>query len=141
MATQRVIVAKIVGDAVPILIKRFAAWPARDPRDEDEPVICNEVDDFVAQLRANAHRPPIIYFTERVDPWSIGDLLPGLGNESARVVRGKQFEVALHQPPVEVAKRIIGNALTPECKWLRARIREAEDGWVPTAARAVIVVA
>ena len=71
MATQRVTVAKIAGDAASILIKRFEAWPAYDAISNEEPTICPEVDEFVDRLRANAHRPPVVYFIEWIDMWSM----------------------------------------------------------------------
>jgi hypothetical protein len=71
----------------------------------------------------------------------MGDLVPRLGCESARAVFGKRFEVCLHQPPVEVARHTIAGSLTQECKWLRARIREADDAWKPLVGEAIFVVA
>ena len=70
-----------------------------------------------------------------------GDLVPELGCESARSIVGNRFEVCLHKPPVEVAQHMIAGSLTQECKWLRARIREADDAWKPLVGEAVLVVA
>lgn len=140
MALQRVIVAKIAGESAKLLLSRFAQWPSPDPISE-EAVTCHEGDEFVEKLRANAHHLPVVYYSEWVDHWSMGDLIPGLGVESAREVVGKQYVICLHELPVEARKHKIGESLTQECKWLRARIREASDAWEPICSRSVIIVA
>jgi hypothetical protein len=140
MALQRVIVAKIAGELAKLLLSRFAQWPVSEPGSENE-VTCHEADQFVEKLRANAHRLPVVFYCEWIDHWSMGDLIPGLGVESAREVVGKHYVISLHELPVEARKHKIGDSLTQECKWLRARIREASDAWEPICGRSVIAVA
>jgi len=139
MAMQRVIVLKIAGYSAEFVLSRFAQWPSRDPACDDE-VLCHEADEFVENLRANAHRLPILFYCEWIDPWSSGDLVPRLRVESVKEVVGKRYEICIHELPVEAGKHMIGASLTQECKWLRARIREASDAWEPMCGRSVIVV-
>jgi hypothetical protein len=139
MAMQRVIVVKIAGDSAEFVLSRFAQWPSSDPADE-EPVICPEADDFAENLRVNAHRLPIVFYCEWIDHWSSGDLVPSLRVKSVKEVVAKRYEICIHELPVEAGKDKIGESLTQECKWLRARIREASDAWEPICGRSVIVV-
>src|SRR5262245_20729965 len=114
MSTQRVIVAKFIGDAVLELRKQFTAWPACDSRREEAQCVCVEADELVERLWTTASSPPVVYFSEWIDMWSMADVLPGLRNSDAQVVCGARFQICLHRVPVAVAGHLIGQPLTQE---------------------------
>ncbi len=145
MATQRVILAAIAGQSATALLARYSnVWLAgatRSSDPEDECVYHGEIDQFVESLRVTSHLPPVIYYTEWIDMWSMGDVLPGL-RASSPVISGSRYQVCVHSPPLSPVKdEIAGSGETQESKWLRARIREAASAWKPLADRIAIVIA
>ncbi|WP_165070473.1 hypothetical protein [Paludisphaera rhizosphaerae] len=82
MASQRITVAKIGGVAADVVLVRLRGWAeARQSSDPDEwsseqwlASVRVEVDAFAERLRANSLAPPVIFFVEWSDLWSMGDL-------------------------------------------------------------------
>jgi hypothetical protein len=140
MATQRLIVAKIGGRSALLVEELFRRWERRATEDRTPSEISSDVDEFAQQLIAHGHCPPILYFAQWIDLWSMGDLVPGLGDKRAIVVAGRQFETCCHRPPIEMRWALIGGKQTQETRWLRGRIREAEMAWSKVVADGVIVV-
>jgi hypothetical protein len=140
MATQRLIVTKIGGQAAQVVAELFQAWQHHVTADRSPSEISSAVDGFAEQLIAHAHCPPILYFAQWIDLWSMGDLVPGLGNDRALVVAGRRFEACFHKPPVAVRTTTINGEEAQETCWLRNHLREAEFAWSELAPEAVIVV-
>ena len=80
MATQRIVIAKLAGEAAEAAGTCFRRWlaarPAGDARvssaGEWPSRYCSEMDRLVADLRKHADRLPAIFFCEYVDTWSMG---------------------------------------------------------------------
>lgn len=76
MASQRMIVAKVGGEAAVSLFDRFRNFdpqgtPLRGDRDSRSG---GELQHFVSCLRAHSHCPPVLFYAEYVDMWSMGDV-------------------------------------------------------------------
>jgi hypothetical protein len=77
----------------------------------------------------------MIYFSEWIDRWLMGDVVPGPG-----AVQGHQFEVWCGVPSavVELAER--SGHQFQEQQWLAARLQEAALAWQPLIGKTVVVV-
>jgi len=129
MATQRLIVATIAGDAAAAVSALLRGWhdnPAPDPA---------AVDRFCERLRANGAGLPVVYFSEWVDRWLMGDHAPGPG-----AVDGKRFQVACLSPQRAVSWAGQCGSQFPEQEWLARRLREAARGWGSVAEPLAVVV-
>jgi len=116
VATQRLIVASLAGQAAAAVADRFRQW-------RDTPVP-DAVDRFCTSLRAHALSLPVVYFAEWVDRWLMGNLVPGPG-----AVDGRQFQATCLSPEQAMAWADWCGSQFPEQKWLAARLREAAAGW------------
>jgi hypothetical protein len=87
MATQRLTIATIAGDAAGVVSTLFQQW--QTGRESDRAV----VDHFCQQLRAHSAELPIVCFCEWIDHWLMGNLVPGVG-----AVEGKRFHAACMTP-------------------------------------------
>src|SRR5262249_21346443 len=75
-------VAKLGGVAATIAMQRMHEWAAaRNTTDPDEwssdqwpSTVRAQADEFATQLRAHSLSPPVLYFIEWSDYWSMGDL-------------------------------------------------------------------
>ena len=128
MATQRMTVATLAGQAAVATAAWFHAWRgAPDP---------DAVDRLCAAIHEHALSPPVVYFAEWADRWLMGDTLVGPG-----AAEGRRFQAAGSSPAVasEWAGRC--GSQFAEQVWLAARLREAAaecgTGAVP---RAVVVI-
>jgi hypothetical protein len=140
MATQRVTVATIGGTAAQHVAAYFRRWERQAAESRELGKIASAVDRFAGQLRAHAYHPPVIYFAEWIDLWSMGDLLPGLGGDRTSVVEGSRFHVGCHQSRITLAATTIDGEETQETDWLRAHLQAAEDAWGDLVPTRVIVV-
>ncbi len=140
MATQRLTLAKISGASAKVVNERFRHWEELTKQERELDRVAREVDRFAVALGDHAHLPPVTYFAQWTDLWSMGDLVPGLGQHSAAVVEGRRFEACFHDIPVAVKATTINGAETQEASWLRSRIQEAEESWGSLAQASVLVV-
>lgn len=165
MATQRITLAKVAGTAGAAVAERFRVWinsrigeqtrpsigssskrarTSKEHRisgpDQFPPAVRREIDGFAELLRANAAVPPVVYFTEWVDFWSMGDVVPGLGVAGTEVVYGDKFQACCQKFPVGLTAPTVGGKPTQESKWLAARLKESESAWKPIVTESVLVV-
>jgi hypothetical protein len=140
MATQRIAVAKIAGAGAAAVANRFRAWWAAREGASFPPAVRAEVDQFALALRAHSAAPPVVYFCEWIDHWSMGDAVPGLGIAGAVVVQGDRFEACCHRLPATVHAPTFRAQLTQESERLAARVREAGLAWADLAPEAVLIV-
>lgn len=126
MATQRMTVATLIGATAAIVAKLFAGWRAQpDPAGVDQ--LCTSLRDECLSL-------PVVYFSEWVDRWSMGDLLPD------EVVEGRQYQaVCLLPAQAEACAARCGQQFF-EQGWLAARLREAAINCASIAEQRVVVV-
>jgi hypothetical protein len=76
MASQRMIVAKIAGEAAVSLFDRFRNFNLQGARlrGNRDSRTCDELQHFVSGLRAHSDCPPVLFYAEYVDMWSMGDV-------------------------------------------------------------------
>ena len=94
MASQRVLLFTVAGglaDAIWNDIRRWSDARVAVASDEwssdDWPVaIRHEVDQFVTRLSTSGNRPPVLYRSEHLDYWSLGDVF-----ETALVVEHPDY--------------------------------------------------
>jgi hypothetical protein len=156
LASQRITVAKIGGLAADVSLRRLQAWSAarqtRDPNEwssEQWPQhVRAETDAFANRLRANAFTPPVIYFVEWADLWSMGDVfqrwLAPLEGPMPLAVLADQYEVFAYGLPDggRLAQRLAtaGTQQWPETDWLLGRLRDAIGDSEALVERAVLIV-
>ena len=156
MASQRVTIAKIGGIAADFALMRLRAWAeARNTDDPDEwgvdqwPAdIRLQVDDFAERLRANAVRPPVVYFVEWSDPWSMGDIytrwLTPPGSRGPLQIYGNRFQVFAYALPdrgrLDRYLARAGGQWADEYDLYVVRLREAVKSWKSLVDGGVIIV-
>lgn len=116
MATQRLMVATLAGEAATAVSDLFTRWRAvPDPA---------AVDRFGRALREHGWFLPVVSFSEWVDRWLMGDAVPGPG-----AVTGQHFEATCLGPAQALAwAGQLGHSSSEE-QWLAARLREAAAVW------------
>jgi hypothetical protein len=159
MATQRVTVAKVAGRSAEALRARFLEWSAaRTVRDaevwsaEQWPADARQaMDAFATRLRAESHTPPVLYFSEHVDLWSMGDFFRNCLPAGSRTFGccGDRFELAAYALPddgslarflKESLKRENVRKVPQEENWFHVRLSEAARAWEPLDAESLVVV-
>lgn len=127
MATQRLTVATLAGKAAAAVFALFRSWSANSEPDA--------IDRFCDSLRQHGHLLPIVYFSEWIDRWLMGDRVPG-----PDAIEGRRYQAACLS--VEQAITWAGSCgdQFPEYEWLAARLREAAAGWGVVAERYAVVV-
>jgi hypothetical protein len=127
VATQRLTVATLAGQAAGAVAAEFARWRhAPDPA---------AVDRLCTAVRDNATSLPVVYFAEWVDHWLMGDLVPGPGAGD-----GRRFAAACLTPADAAAWADACGGQFPEQGWLAARLREAARGWGSVTDRYAVLV-
>lgn len=134
MATQRMIVATIAGETGQMVAGLFRKWHSTRAVGQPD-TVQSAVDKFAEQLRARGGIPPVVYYCEWFDCWSMGDDI-----HFGKVIEGKQFEASCGSRP-EAAAWIeqCGNQF-PGQQWLATRLREAAEAWQTLAEPATIVI-
>lgn len=134
MATQRMTVATIAGEAGQMVARLFRKWHSTPAADQQDAVRAL-VDEFAEQLRRRGGIPPIVYYCEWFDCWSMGyDVQLGL------FVEGKQFGARCGPRRDAMAwSEECGNQF-PEQQWLAMRLCEAAEAWQLLAEPAVVVI-
>jgi hypothetical protein len=156
MATQRVTIAKIGGVAAEVALRQMREWA--DARQSTEPHewssdqwpsnIRVQVDAFADRLRANSLSPPMLYFVEWSDLWSMGDLfhkwLSPPGGPSPLFICADRFEVYGYALPDDGR---LGRHLTTtgpqqfdEYDQFVGRLREAVEAWQELAEPVALIV-
>lgn len=155
MASQRISVAKIGGVAAEAVRKRFDRWSAAcNTADQHEwalekwplSVRC-EIDAFADQLRTYAYAPPVVYFAEWSDLWSMWDVFQNcfsLKSEGCRPpVFGDRYELWCYALPDEGRLRDRLAQLKPEwpeSQLLVQRLNEALTAWGDLVEQVAIVL-
>ncbi|HEY8503670.1 MAG TPA: hypothetical protein VIL46_03755 [Gemmataceae bacterium] len=156
MVTQRLTLAKIARAAGDAVLRRVREWasarqtgnPSEWSSEQWPADVRREVDAFASRLRANGHLPPVVYFAEWADSWSMFDtfdrwLTPPGETAPLKVCgdRAKLYAYRLPDGGVLVDRlRQSGRAQWVEEKWLRRRLREAVNSWGKIAPVGVIIL-
>jgi hypothetical protein len=158
VATQRITIAKIAGQAAPAVRARFAEWsvarkvqePGSCSPEQWSDDCCRAMDAFAVGLRSEGNVPPVVYFSEHVDTWLMGDfwnLLPAGGDPC--FVCGNKFQLACYSLADEDAlQKVLEESLRPktsrkqpqEYHWFRARLLEAVRAWRPLVEGGLLVI-
>lgn len=119
MASQRLFIAAIAGETAAKTASLFALWRA-DSSTADKLA----VDGFCAALRENADSIHVLYYSEWIDRWLMGDRVPGPG-----MVKGRRFQATClsRAEAIDCAAHCGGQFQEEE--WLGARLREAALAW------------
>ena len=136
MPTQKLMIAAIAGHAGEAVGELFRGWRAARLGDGWHDNVRQAVDVFCEGLRAHGSELPVVYFSEWVDRWLMGDDVPG-----PEAVSGCRCEAAC-TPSADLANwaRRLGNQ-HQEHRWLVRRLREATQAWQPLSGATVVVVA
>jgi hypothetical protein len=162
MASQRITIAKIGGASAAAVISQFQGWSAA--RNIDDPTelrsdqwpesVRRDVNDFANSLRSNGHQPPVIYLSEHIDLWSMGDVferwLSHDGGGQPIHLHSDRFELWCYPLPdagllanhLQRSKRLkrIRERKAQEERWLTVNLLEAILAWDGMAATAVLVL-
>jgi hypothetical protein len=162
MASQRITIAKIGGEAGVAITSRFRRWAELrvfdDPMEWDSaqwPIEARrEIDAFASTLRAHGHELPVFYFSEYVDFWSMEDVysrwLSQPDRPRAIEVHCDRFQLWCYALPdggsladlLQRAPRLkrIRERDSQEERWFTIQLLEAILAWSPMVEVAAVVV-
>ena len=140
MASQRVFLLTIAGQLADTIWNDIRRWSDSRVAVADDEWSCddwpdtikNEVDDFVARLAIGAYLPPVLYRSEHVDCWSMGDvfetaLVKGHRDYCRGLLTGSHEIIATW---VRFSEQIIPDHDSPdETIWLYTHVNEAIAAW------------
>lgn len=151
MASQRVMLFTIAGPFAQEIWSNIQQWSNALRNDDqlewssdDWPAETHEeVDRFVARLIEHGFTPPVLYRSEHVDLWSMGDIFTGaLGKSDAdwsRRLLTHSFGVIATR--VSCREKVYPpRGAAPEYRWLYARINEAITAWGPFAEERLVLL-
>ena len=162
MASQHITIAKIGGVSGEAVMSRFRDWA--DARTLDDPyewrpdqwplVVRGEMEEFALGLRANAHLPPVVYFNEYVDMWSMGNLFSRWFPEDDEYrpieVHADRFELCCYSLPDDgklaehlkstLRRKRIRERQPQEDRWFVVNLLEAALAWGVVVDNAAIVL-
>jgi hypothetical protein len=156
LASQRITVAKLGGVGADIVLERFRNWsevrkvvhphlwsPEQWPEDARR-----KADDFAERLRTHGFAPPVVYFVEWSDLWSMGDLfehwLTPADGPMPHGIHANRYELFAYGLPDggRLARYLAsaGPQQWSETDWFIGRLRDAVEAWQALVDRAAIVV-
>jgi hypothetical protein len=127
MATQRLTIATLAGQAAEQIVGAFRLWRGG--------VLPDVVDRFCDRLRENAFDLPVIYFCEWLDRWLMGDLIPG-----PNPLQGNLYQAACLSPAEALALADQSGHQFSEQEWLARRLREATSRNVANEPVVIVVL-
>src|SRR5258708_36517922 len=119
---QRLTVATFAGESAAAVAALLHSW-----RVVLDPVA---VDRFCAAVRENGASLPIVYFCEWVDPWLMGDLVPG-----PDAAEGQRSQAACFSPEQALAWAGRCARQFPEEEGVASRLRAAAVCWAGAGSR------
>ena len=156
MASQRITIAKIggvAGVAIGERIRRWAATRSAIDKTEWSPVqwpadVHLALDELVVALRQHCTAPPVLYFTQWIDLWSMGDIFKrGLTPRDATApdeVHSQRCEVLSYRLPDEgrLLEHLQGCEAQQfrEYEWYVSRLCEATKSWSELSDEATLLV-
>ena len=151
MATQRITIAKIGGLAASAVIAQFHDWACTRTTDDPTewgshqwpPIVRREMETFALALRANGHEPPVVYFNEHVDSWSMGNLFtrwfPANDVRQPIELHADRFELWCYHLPDDGAlvdllqrsrrRKCMRERKPQEDRWFTINLLEAAFAW------------
>ena len=152
MPSQYLTIAKIAGEASNETLRQFLAWNAlrncTDPNEWDPKQWPERTrlaaDEWANRLRAHAHEPPVIFYTEYVDLWSSGFPQPQLNEHGLISIMANRFELSCLPLPLTAAartdlERLSTDGQFDEYRWFARHTLDAADSWNKLVGQAVLV--
>jgi len=112
----------------------FRKWHSTEDASEQD-AVRSAVDTFAKQLQDHGGIPPVVYYCEWFDYWSMCDLL-----HFGTMVGGKQFEASCGSRRDAIVQAEQYRNQFPEQQWLTTRFREAAEAWQLLAESATVVI-
>ena len=157
---QIVTVARIAGEASKVVHRTFQRWFEARVFSVDEPTLVEpeqwpadfraEMGQFAERIRANATQPPIVFWNEHQDMWSMGDVFqtafPTNGSPLYEVESDEALSLLCYAIPdgnalnEHLGRELRGKRLAEETKWYLRVLQQAASAWHPLVEEAVIVV-
>ena len=151
MASQRVLLLTIAGGLADSMWNDIRQWSdARVTIAENEwssdnwpDAIKSEVNHFVTRLTNTGYHPPVLYRSEHIDYWSMGDvfetaLVKGHSDYCRRILTGPHAIIATW---VRFSEQISPEQDAPdETAWLYSHINEAIAAWSNIAERRLVLL-
>lgn len=151
MASQRVLLLTIAGELADTIWNDIRRWSgariavANDEWSSDDwpDAIKHEVDHLVTRLTVAAYLPPVLYRSEHVDCWSMGDvfetaLVKGHTDYCRRLLTASHEIVATW---VRFSEQINPHQKAPdETVWLYTHINEAIAAWGTFAEKRLVLL-
>jgi hypothetical protein len=151
MASQRVLLLTIAGEFADTIWNDIRRWSdarvavANDEWSSDDwpDAIKHQVDRFVARLTTACYLPPVLYRSEHVDLWSMGDVF-----ETALVKGHPDYCRLLHTESHEIIgtwvrfseQIILDEEVADETAWLYTHINEAIAAWSTFAENRLVLL-
>jgi hypothetical protein len=151
MASQRVLLLTIAGGFADMIWNDIRRWSdarivvANDEWSSDDwpDAIKYQVDHFVARLTTAGYLPPVLYRSEHVDCWSMGDvfetaLVKGHPDNCRRLLTESHEIIATW---VRFSEQIIPDEDSPdETVWLYTHVNEAITAWSTIAENRLVLL-
>lgn len=134
MATQRLILLKIVGESGRVVAERCRVWSVRQHDAPDDPEIQRAVGRFAETLDAHRTELPVVYYSEWLDRWSMFDAFtePFVCRGGIVLKAGGTFhEICCTDHPAAMLTLPADGWRHDEQTWLAVRVREAVAAWNP----------
>lgn len=156
MATQRITIAKVGGQAADRILQRLGEWAKA--RQTSEPLewsaeqwpsnVRCQADAFADRLRAHSDSPPIVHFVEWIDLWSMGDLFPRWltppDGPGPLIIHADRFEVYGYGLPDggRLGRHLAsaGSQQFEEYDGFVSRLKESVGAWQGLVDRAALIV-
>jgi hypothetical protein len=156
VASQRITVTKIGGMAAEIVMLRLHEWAAARHTDdlnewssEQWPLsVRSRADAFADRLRSHALDLPVVYFAERADLWSMGDVFSRLltppDGPAPLHIHADRFEIYGYGLPdggrLVQYLASVGPQQSTEYDWFVRQLQEAVQAWQELVEQAALVV-
>lgn len=132
MATQRLVLLKLVGESGRLVAERCRAWAAKQQAAPDDPELRKEIGRFAEVLDSHRAELPVVYYSEWLDRWSMGDDIATPFTSRGGIVlhgNGPFYEVCCTDQPASLLTLPPEGWQFDEQKWLAVRLREAAAAW------------
>lgn len=143
MATQRVVLLKVIGESEGVVAERCRAWAARQMAAPDDWVLRTEIGRFAEALDAHRTELPVVYYSEWLDRWSMGDDFSKPFTCRGGIVlqaNGPFYDVCCTDHPAAMLTLPSDGWQFDEQTWLAGRLREAAAAWEPLVSGGVLVL-
>lgn len=132
MATQRMVLLKIVGESGRLVAELCRAWAVRQQASPDDPELRKVIGRFAEVLDAHRTELPVVYSSEWLDRWSMGDDIATPFTSRGGVVlqgNGPFYEVCCTDQPTALLTLAPDGWQFDEQNWLAVRLLEAATAW------------